>query len=422
MMPVTMFLRIVGIMSVVEALVMGVFWFIYIPQGIITAVIDAVLLATISTPFIYLWIINPVQQNLLARTNVIEYESTHDQLTGLPNRFLLQDRLQQAILAAQRENKPVALLVIDLNRFKEVNNNLTHFIGDLLLKQIGPRIRGVLRESDTLARLEGDKFAVILPLTNLEDTTLVVHKILKALEQPFILEGLALNVDVSIGIAYHPNHGKDANVIIQRADIAMYVAKQASDPYFVYAANQDQYDPQRLTLMGELRSAIDRDQLFLVYQPKVELKTGRVSGVEALVRWQHPQRGVIPPDQFILLAEQTGLIKPLTLWVLQGSPSPVPCLAPRGYPDQCCCEPVGAKPAGSAPPGPNRGAASVFQSNTEVFGAGDHREHYHGGPGTGYGGPYPPEQDGDAAFHRRLRNRLFLPELSQKTPRGGHQD
>jgi diguanylate cyclase (GGDEF)-like protein len=254
---------------------------------------------------------------LESKTTAIEYEATHDRLTGLPNRFLLQDRLQQIILIANRENKPVALLIMDMDRFKDVNNALGYPIGDRLLQQFGLRVREVLRESDTLARLEGDKFAVILPSVDLEGATMVTNKIRQNLERPFIHEGLSLEVNASFGIALYPEHAIDAITLTQKADIAMYLSKQTGEPFFVYAASQDQNDPSRLTLLGELRRAIEEDQLFLLYQPKIATQSGQISGVEALVRWKHPQHGIIPPDQFILLAEQTGLIKPLTLWVLK---------------------------------------------------------------------------------------------------------
>jgi len=247
---------------------------------------------------------------------ILEYQATHDTLTGIPNRTLLHDSLQQEILAGQRDEEPVALLLMDLDRFKEINDTLGHHHGDLLLKLVGPRLRSCLRESDTVARLGGDEFAVVLPAADIEGATLAAGKILKALEAPFVLEGLPIHVKASIGIALCPDHGEDANSLLQRADVAMYLAKQRGSGYAVYAPEQDQYSPRRFVLMAEFRHAIERNQLFLLYQPKVSMKTRRVEGVEALVRWRQPHMGIIPPDQFVSLAEQTGLIKPLTLWVL----------------------------------------------------------------------------------------------------------
>ncbi|MBI4493323.1 MAG: EAL domain-containing protein [Chloroflexi bacterium] len=243
-------------------------------------------------------------------------QALHDALTGLPNRALLYDRLHQAILTARRNNAALALLVMDLDRFKEVNDALGHCAGDLLVQQVGQRLRGVLRASDTVARLGGDEFAVVLPGTNGEGATLAARKLLHALEELFVVEGQSLDVGMSIGIALYPLHGEDVETLLRRADIAMYLAKRGRGGYAVYTSEQDQHTPHRLALMGELRTAIEQEQLLLHYQPQVHFKSGQVVGLEALVRWQHPQRGLIPPDQFITLAERTGLIQPLSRWVL----------------------------------------------------------------------------------------------------------
>lgn len=248
---------------------------------------------------------------------VINHMAYYDTLTGLPNRTLLRERLQQAILAASYENKAVALLLIDLDRFREINDTLGHHRGDAVLQQIGPRLSSALRDSDSIARLGGDEFAVVLPLAQAGDATRVACKIIEALEKPFVIEEVPVAIEASIGIAVAPEHGGNPDSLIQRADIAMYVAKENRTGYTLYSPEIDQHSPRRLALLGELRDAIDNDQLFLHYQPKVHLKTGRITGVEALVRWQHPQYGVVPPDQFIVIAERSGLIQPLTRWVLK---------------------------------------------------------------------------------------------------------
>lgn len=255
-----------------------------------------------------------------AQAAVLEYQALHDSLTDLPNRTLLYDRLQQAILSGHRQNRLLALLLMDLDRFKDVNDTLGHHYGDTLLQQVGQRLRGALRESDTVARLGGDEFAILLSaLADVKDVVLVAGKILQALEAPFILEGHILDIGASIGIALFPDHGEYADLLIQRADVAMYLAKEAGGGYAVYSSEQDQNSPRRLALRGELRHAIENGDLFLLYQPKIKLQTSHVIGVEALVRWRHPRLGIIPPDQFITLAEHTGLIKPLTLWVLNAA-------------------------------------------------------------------------------------------------------
>ncbi len=261
---------------------------------------------------------------LRAQATALEHEavygSTHDALTDLPSRVLLRDRAIQALIAASREKTQLALLLMDLNEFKEVNNTLGHHNGDRLLKQVATRLQGVIREPDTVARLGGDEFAVLLPKIENENKAVeVARKILRALEVPFSIEGLALGVRASIGISLFPEHGTDVDALQQRADIAMYLAKTDSSGIVVYSTKHDQHTPQRLTLMGELRQAIDNGQLVLHYQAKIDAKTDHLTGVEALVRWQHPQHGLMKPDDFIPLAERTGLIKPLTMWVLNES-------------------------------------------------------------------------------------------------------
>lgn len=247
----------------------------------------------------------------------IKYLAHYDSLTNLPNRTLLLDRLQNAILTAQRENRSVAFLLMDMDRFKEINDTLGHHWGDLLLQQIGQRLKNALHEKDIVARLGGDEFAVVLPLAESKHALMVADKTMKALEPSFVIEGLPIVVEASIGIAVYPDHGANAETLMQRADIAMYAAKQTGRGHLIYAPDLDQHSPRQLALMGELRRAIEQNELFLHYQPEMDLKTGRVIGVEALVRWQHPEYGPIPPDQFIVPAERTGLIKPLTLWVLK---------------------------------------------------------------------------------------------------------
>jgi predicted signal transduction protein with EAL and GGDEF domain len=176
---------------------------------------------------------------------------------------------------------------------------------------------GVLRESDTAARFGGDEFAIVLPATGVEGATIAARKIQKAIELPFVLEGFELDVRASIGIALAGSHGSTADDLLRQADVAMYLAKDANSGYAVYTPEFDRHSPQRLTLVADLRQAIDRRQLSLRYQPKIELRTGRVIGTEALVRWQHPVHGMILPSRFIGLAEQIGFIKPLTLWVTE---------------------------------------------------------------------------------------------------------
>jgi diguanylate cyclase (GGDEF)-like protein len=242
-----------------------------------------------------------------------------DPLTGLPNRELFADRVDQAIRTADRELRPVALLLLDLDRFKDVNDTLGHHHGDQLLCEVGERLRGALREADTVARLGGDEFAVLAPGATAEGAAWVADKLRAALQQPLSVDGVALDLDASIGIALYPDHGDDAAQLLQHADVAMYVAKQAHVGFMVYDPAVDRHSPRRLALLGGLRRALDRGELVLHYQPKADLRTGQVLGVEALVRWQHPDHGLLGAGEFIPLAERTGLIHPLTRWVLDAA-------------------------------------------------------------------------------------------------------
>jgi diguanylate cyclase (GGDEF)-like protein/PAS domain S-box-containing protein len=253
--------------------------------------------------------------NRKEQTAALRYQALHDALTDLPNRTLLNDRLRQAILTAQRQERLLALLIMDLDRFKEINDTLGHHIGDLVLQEVAKRMRAVLRESDTVARLGGDEFAVLLPEADAENAIVAAAKILKGLEAPFILEGRTLDIGASIGIALFPEHGEDGVSLMQHADVAMYTAKRGGRGYALYEVLQDQHSLRHLALAGELRHAIEHDQLLLHYQPKIDLASGRVYSVEALVRWQHPLYGLMQPDEFIPLAEETGLIRALTVWV-----------------------------------------------------------------------------------------------------------
>ncbi|MDP1708983.1 MAG: EAL domain-containing protein [Gammaproteobacteria bacterium] len=246
------------------------------------------------------------------------YGAMHDALTDLPNRVQLRDCVVQALAIAQRENTRLALLLMDLNEFKEVNNTLGHANGDRLLEQVAARLRGVVCGPDTVARLGGDEFAFLMPqVASVESAMAVAREALRVLEAPFTLDTLTLGIQASIGITLFPEHGSNVDVLLQRADIAMYAAKSDKSGIVVYSPKLDQFSPQRLALMGELRQAIENNELVLHYQPKVDVKTSHITEVEALVRWQHPGHGLMEPDDFIPLAERTGLIKPLTQWVLR---------------------------------------------------------------------------------------------------------
>jgi histidine ammonia-lyase len=247
----------------------------------------------------------------------LRQQALHDALTGLPNRVLFRDRVGQALATARREQHEVAVLMLDLDRFKEINDTLGHAAGDELLKEVARRLSSVLRESDSIARLGGDEFSILLPGVSGTDLAEIVGRVAGSLEEPLIVDDLPLNVDVSIGLASFPKDGDDADRLLQRADVAMYLAKTANAGFVSYDASTDRHAPSRLSLIGQLRGAIDRRELVLFYQPQVAVSGGGIVGVEALVRWQHPERGLILPDEFIPLVRETGLIKPLTYYVLE---------------------------------------------------------------------------------------------------------
>jgi diguanylate cyclase (GGDEF)-like protein/PAS domain S-box-containing protein len=250
----------------------------------------------------------------------LERMALHDALTGLPNRTLLHDRIEQAIRNAQRARHQMAVLLLDLDRFKDVNDTLGHHVGDLLLTEVGPRLQQPLRSADTVARLGGDEFAILLlGPTDLELACRVAERIVEALRRPFAIQDLTLEVGISIGVALYPEHGASASELLQHADVAMYAAKRDQLGFVVYSPESDTNSVRQLTLTGELRRAIEDDQLVLEFQPKINAQSAELTGVEALIRWLHPEHGAIPPNEFIHSAEQTGLIKPLTLWVLNAA-------------------------------------------------------------------------------------------------------
>jgi diguanylate cyclase (GGDEF)-like protein len=263
-------------------------------------------------------IVKTASRKLRLQAEENEYLALHDHLTNLPNRVLFLDRVRQAISARAREPGGVAVMLMDLDRFKEVNDTLGHHYGDELLKELSARLRLLLRESDSVARLGGDEFGFLLARIAGADTAVTVaQRIGHALQRPFLLDGLPIETEASIGIALSPQHGNDVEELLRRADVALYFAKEARTHYALYNFDQDEYQPERLALIGELRRAIATRELFLVYQPQAGLADGRVRCVEALVRWNHPDRGLVTPDEFIPLAQHTSLIGPLTLYVLE---------------------------------------------------------------------------------------------------------
>ena len=245
----------------------------------------------------------------------LAHQAMHDALTGLPNRIWFHLRLGEATSQID-ELGSIALLVLDIDRFREVNDTLGHVNGDILVQLFAKRLVDAVGPNGFVGRLGGDEFGVLIERATVVDATSMARKILHHLEQPFEIAGQTLDVDASVGVALCPDHGNDSNALFRRADIAMYVAKHSHDGFAVYTAKLDLHSPDRLSLLGELRRAIEQNHLFLAYQPLIRISDQKLVGMEALVRWQHPVHGLIYPDGFINLAEGTGAIKPLTAWVL----------------------------------------------------------------------------------------------------------
>jgi len=261
----------------------------------------------------------PIMRRMTARIHrqmeEIEHRALHDDLTGLPNRNLFRDRVEQSILRSAREGTACSVMFLDVDHFKEINDTLGHEAGDGLLQALAERLRREMRASETLARLGGDEFAVLCEGGSSE-TCVFAERLHAALGGTVTVRGFPVAVTMSVGVATYPNHGVDHDTVLRHADVAMYQAKAARAGTAVYDPRQDRNDEARLTLAGELRRAIDNEELVLHFQPKAALDSGRIVGVEALVRWQHPERGFVMPDEFVPIAERTGLIKQLSRYVI----------------------------------------------------------------------------------------------------------
>lgn len=247
------------------------------------------------------------------------HQATHDMLTNLPNRVLLNDRIQQSMLASRRSNTLTAVLFLDLDRFKIVNDSLGHEIGDQLIKKIGERLHQITRETDTLARMGGDEFIIVIPyLPNYESLVPIANNILTTISKPVVIQRHHLNITGSIGISFYPDDGSDVTTLIKNADLAMYRAKDMGRNNFqFYTSELSQKITRRLALESDLHHAVQQKDFVLYYQPLVDLKTGAIMGAEALLRWVHPKMGIIPPLEFISVAEETGLIIPLGEWIFK---------------------------------------------------------------------------------------------------------
>jgi len=258
-------------------------------------------------------------------------QAMYDPLTGLANRSLLQDRIEHEIALSRREHLSFGVVLMDMDRFKEVNDTLGHNVGDELLREVGRRLTETVRAEDTVARLGGDEFVLVVHNLDSSGVAAIADKVLAALEKPFYWQNQRIDLSASLGMSLYPAQCADASGLIRCADIAMYVAKRSGKSYALYTSDQEHNSRSELSLKSELREAIQSDQLSLYYQPQIDHRSRRVVSLEALVRWNHPQRGLLAPDQFIPLAEEAGLMAPLTRWVLRTALTQLAALHQQGH-------------------------------------------------------------------------------------------
>jgi len=260
---------------------------------------------------------NEMRKQIHLRQKDLTYQANHDSLTALPNRKRFIEEVTKKLSSAKVNATEFTVLLIDLNGFKDINDTLGHQIGDKLLVKVGNRLHQDLQDSEFIARLGGDEFAILLPDTDKEAAITVLKKIQDIIETKFTIEGVNTYVGVSIGAAVYPYHGEDEGTLLRHADVAMYVAKHQKIPYSFYKTSDDSYTLNRLSIMHDIKSSIYHDGLLLYYQPKLNLKTAKLTSVEALIRWNHPDLGLVMPDEFISIAEQTGFINQITYWVIE---------------------------------------------------------------------------------------------------------
>ena len=272
-----------------------------------------------------------VVRRVSLQTKQLSDQALYDPLTGLANRSLLMDRLEHEIGISKRENQSFGVLLMDLDRFKEVNDTLGHNVGDELLREVGSRLKEAVRAEDTVARLGGDEYVILIHNLEPKGASFIANKVLTALDKPFHWQNQSIDIGASLGLSFFPSQCADASGLLRCADIAMYVAKRSGKGYALYSPDQERTSLGDLSLKSELREAIQTNQLCLYYQPQIDHKSQRIVGLEALVRWNHPLRGFLPPDAFIPLAEDGGLIGSLTHWVLQTALAQQVALQQQGF-------------------------------------------------------------------------------------------
>ena len=355
----------------------------------------------------------------------IEYLASHDSLTNLPNREMFNGMLRRAIEAAERYQRRFALLFIDLDRFKVINDSLGHDAGDMLLVEIGGRLRRALRSSDVVARLGGDEFVVILEeAAERPEVERVAGELLSVLSQPLQLSGHECHTTASIGIAMYPSDGADMQTLTKNADMAMYLAKEDGKNGFRFFSREIKTQSiERLTLESALRRALERDQFTLHYQPKVDMASGQITGVEALLRWNHPELGSVSPAQFIPLAEETGLIVPIGRWVLREACAQNMAWQRRGLRPVTMA--VNLSPRQFADGHLLQDVDEALAGERHVAGAAAARSHRKHGDAQRVARDQDSRRDPEPrhpACDRRFRHRLFVDVADEAVPDRHHQD
>ncbi|MCW5591262.1 MAG: diguanylate cyclase [Burkholderiales bacterium] len=366
-------------------------------------------------------------QDVTERLNTertIHYMAHHDALTGLPNRRLMQDRLNQAIMQARRKQRHVAVLFLDLDRFKLLNDTLGHDTGDYILKDVARRLTSCVREVDTVSREGGDEFVVVLPdLERPENARIVADKILREFSKPVEIGGQDIHITTSIGIAHYPNDATDVNHLLKHADSAMYQAKDSGrNTVRFYTSDLNYLLSRRLEVEGRLRKGIEQEEFFLRYQPQVDVATGRITGMETLLRWNDPVKGEVFPKDFISVAEELGLIVQLGEWAFRTACRQLKSWEAEGVRDVTVAVNLSARQFMSRKLVPRCSPRARVGRGPPAPGGRDHRNHGHAQPRAVHRDPGPASLGGHRRVHRRLRRGLLLAGAAAAAAGHGAQD
>ena len=390
--------------SATESVLIGI-----APLAVVALEQSVVLLPLLALPLLAV-------QRAARQAQISEHLAMHDPLTGLPNRAKFYTRLQRAIAIAEPD-ECIALLLVDLDRFKEINDTLGHHYGDEVLRQVAERLAQRVGPESTVARLGGDEFAILLPRLRSGDAALeIAEQARRSLTAPLDVAGIRLDLGGSVGVATFPDDGRDVETLLQRADIAMYEAKSGRTGVERYSREQDANSLMRLTIAGDLRRALEQREFVTHFQPKIDLGSNRVCGAEALVRWHHPQRGAIPPDVFVGIAEQTGFIVPLTMHVLDEAVRACSEWRRHGAPLTVAVNLSARVLLEPGLPDSVAGICRAHGTSARSARARDHREHGRRRPRARAADAQAPRRTRHRAVDRRLRHRLLVAGIPEAAP------